>query len=104
VEAMGEGAAKAETKRRVKAASKMVGRKKTDANKQPFNTVDILRAIAVARRTEALLESKVQVRPNGELLSRRGRRLPAHGSGFDTHRDSITSRCDYMIVNLDRQA
>jgi hypothetical protein len=28
------------------------------------------------------------------LLSRRGRRLPANASGFDTHRDSISSRFD----------
>jgi hypothetical protein len=27
-------------------------------------------------------------------LSRRGRSLPANASGFDTHRDSITSRFD----------
>ena len=30
---------------------------------------------------------------NSLLLSRRGRYLPANASGFDTHRDSITSRC-----------
>jgi hypothetical protein len=32
------------------------------------------------------------VSPNGQLLSRRGRSLPADASGFDTHRDSISSR------------
>jgi hypothetical protein len=34
------------------------------------------------------------VSPNGQLLSRRGRSLPADASGFDTHRDSISSRFD----------
>jgi hypothetical protein len=37
----------------------------------------------------------VQVRQNGELLSRRGRSLPATTGGLDTHRDSITSRFDF---------
>jgi hypothetical protein len=36
----------------------------------------------------------LQVSRNGWLLSRRGRSLPANGSGFDTHRDSISSRFD----------
>jgi hypothetical protein len=31
---------------------------------------------------------------DGWLLSRRGRSSPANASGFDTHRDSITSRFD----------
>jgi N-acetylneuraminic acid mutarotase len=34
------------------------------------------------------------VSPNGQLLSRRGRSLPADASDFDTHRDSISSRFD----------
>jgi hypothetical protein len=34
------------------------------------------------------------VSQNGELLSRRGRSLPANASTFDSHRDSITSRVD----------
>jgi hypothetical protein len=34
------------------------------------------------------------VSQNGQLLSRRGRSLPANASGVDTHRDSITSRLD----------
>ena len=34
----------------------------------------------------------VQVSQNGWLLGRRGRSLPAHVSGLDTHRDSISSR------------
>jgi hypothetical protein len=29
------------------------------------------------------------LRHNGQLLSRRGRRSPANASGFDTHRDSV---------------
>jgi hypothetical protein len=33
------------------------------------------------------------VSQNGYLLSRRVRSLPANASGFDTHRDSISSRC-----------
>eukprot|EP01047_Picozoa_sp_COSAG01_P103711 COSAG01_NODE_33137_length_569_cov_2.853191_1_plen_113_part_00 len=36
----------------------------------------------------------LQVSQNGYLLSRRGRSLPANASGFDTHRDSISSRFD----------
>jgi hypothetical protein len=35
-----------------------------------------------------------QVSHNSELLSRRGRGWPASASGFDTHRDSISSRFD----------
>jgi hypothetical protein len=35
-----------------------------------------------------------QVSQNGYLLSRRGRSLPANASGFDTHRDLISSRFD----------
>jgi hypothetical protein len=38
--------------------------------------------------------SRQQVSQNGYLLSRRGRSLPANASGFDTHRDSISSRFD----------
>jgi hypothetical protein len=34
------------------------------------------------------------VSQNGLLLSRRGRSLPTNDSGFDTHRDSISSRFD----------
>jgi hypothetical protein len=34
------------------------------------------------------------VSPNGWLLNRRGRSLPANVSGVDTHRDSISSRFD----------
>jgi hypothetical protein len=34
------------------------------------------------------------VSQDGQLLSRRGRSLPANASGLDTHRDSITSRLD----------
>jgi hypothetical protein len=34
------------------------------------------------------------VSQNGYLLSRRVRSLPANASGFDTHRDSISSRFD----------
>jgi hypothetical protein len=34
------------------------------------------------------------VSQNGYVLSRRGRSLPANASGFDTHRDSISSRFD----------
>jgi hypothetical protein len=33
-----------------------------------------------------------QVSHNGQLLSRRGRSLPASASGLDSHRDSISSR------------
>jgi hypothetical protein len=33
-----------------------------------------------------------QVSQSGQLLSRRGRSLPASASGFDTHRDSISCR------------
>jgi hypothetical protein len=35
-----------------------------------------------------------QVSQNGYLLSRRGRSVPANASGFDTHRDPISSRFD----------
>jgi hypothetical protein len=35
-----------------------------------------------------------QVSQNGQLLSRRDRSIPANASGFDTHRDSISSRFD----------
>jgi hypothetical protein len=34
------------------------------------------------------------VSQNGDLLSRRGRSLPASVSGFDTHRASISRRFD----------
>jgi hypothetical protein len=34
------------------------------------------------------------VSQNGQLLSRRGRVVPANASGVDTHRDSISSRFD----------
>eukprot|EP01047_Picozoa_sp_COSAG01_P029407 COSAG01_NODE_2017_length_8638_cov_15.453917_3_plen_149_part_00 len=37
---------------------------------------------------------------HGELLSRRGRSLRANASGLDTHRDSITSRCDCSSAQL----
>jgi hypothetical protein len=30
-------------------------------------------------------------------LSRRGRSLPANAGGFDTHRDSITTRCVVQV-------
>eukprot|EP01047_Picozoa_sp_COSAG01_P065278 COSAG01_NODE_8790_length_2657_cov_14.786943_1_plen_152_part_00 len=40
-------------------------------------------------------EAGAQVSQNGWLLlSRRGRSLPASAGGFDTHRDSITSRVE----------
>eukprot|EP01049_Picozoa_sp_SAG25_P004271 SAG25_NODE_266_length_10666_cov_14.508943_2_plen_119_part_00 len=35
-----------------------------------------------------------EVSQNGYLLSHRGCSLPANASGFDTHRDSISSRFD----------
>jgi hypothetical protein len=38
-----------------------------------------------------------QVSQNGYLLSRRGRSSPANASGFDTHRDSISSRFDCSL-------
>jgi hypothetical protein len=37
------------------------------------------------------------VSQNGQLLSRRGRSLPAKSSGFDTHRDSISGRFDCSL-------
>ena len=37
----------------------MVGKKKVDENKQPYNTVDILRAIAIARKAEGVLEKRI---------------------------------------------
>eukprot|EP01047_Picozoa_sp_COSAG01_P052565 COSAG01_NODE_5540_length_4196_cov_28.824262_3_plen_152_part_00 len=36
---------------------------------------------------------------NGRLLSRRGRILPANASGWDTHRDSISSRFDCRVYD-----
>jgi hypothetical protein len=36
-------------------------------------------------------------------LSRRGRSLPADASGFDTHRDPITSRFDHRRDRLKRR-
>eukprot|EP01047_Picozoa_sp_COSAG01_P079046 COSAG01_NODE_14836_length_1404_cov_6.091954_2_plen_97_part_00 len=38
-----------------------------------------------------LRRASKKVRPNGCLLGRRGRSLPASASGVGTHRDSITS-------------
>jgi serine/threonine protein kinase len=38
-----------------------------------------------------------QVSQNDELLSRRGHRLPANASVFDTHRDPITGRFDRNV-------
>jgi hypothetical protein len=40
------------------------------------------------------LWSMPPVSPNGQLLSRRGRSVPAIASGLDTHRGSISSRFD----------
>jgi hypothetical protein len=39
------------------------------------------------------------VSQNGQLLSRRGRSLPANAGGVDTHRDSISSRFDCRSHN-----
>jgi hypothetical protein len=50
-----------------------------------------------AAAAEALMfpwESAASVSRNGQLLSRRGRSLPANASDFDTHRDSISSLFD----------
>jgi hypothetical protein len=52
---------------------------------------------ALAAGDDALADwdgALAQVSPNGQLLSRRGRSLRANASGFDTHRDSISSRFD----------
>jgi NET1-associated nuclear protein 1 (U3 small nucleolar RNA-associated protein 17) len=39
------------------------------------------------------MDFSFKVGQNGYLMSRRGRSLPANTSGFDTHRDSLSSRC-----------
>jgi hypothetical protein len=43
------------------------------------------------------LTGLTQVSRNGQLLSRRGRSLPANASGFDTHRDS-SKQVSWTIV------
>jgi hypothetical protein len=49
----------------------------------------------LAEAQEAATEAvRTMVSQNGWLLSRRGRSLPANASGFDTHRDSISSLFD----------
>eukprot|EP01047_Picozoa_sp_COSAG01_P072318 COSAG01_NODE_11466_length_1928_cov_3.286495_3_plen_105_part_00 len=41
------------------------------------------------------------VSPNGQLLGRRGRSSPANASGFETRRDSITSRFGSSASQVD---
>jgi hypothetical protein len=53
-----------------------------------------LLALIALRRWEDVKGVSQKVSQNGQLLSRRGRSLPASASGLDSHRASITRRFD----------
>ena len=58
------------------------------------------RALCPAIRADHSVKTTKTIAPSSSsaaaaaALSRRGRSLPANAGGFDTHRDSISSRCD----------
>jgi hypothetical protein len=53
-------------------------------------TMGYLLALIALRRWEDVKGVSQKVSQNGQLLSRRGRSLPASASGLDTHRDPIS--------------
>jgi hypothetical protein len=59
--------------------------------------IAVLTSVQLAHAKERRVAAEALARAvsqNGYLLSRRSRSLPANASGFDTHRDSISSRFD----------